>query len=419
MLAFADDSLSVPYTVGFDWGSRAVVSSTLRLETGTLPISMLDGGQMVWGKPGGYLYSQLRNITADCELTSDSALYVSFAGVHNFYPVWDYGTLSPSNTYGEYEDSNGTLHRINLSAADISAWAPALNYPYLSQTGYTVKCSFQSSPESPIYNPSIWSDTYDGSGNTFCYYNIDSDTTPATIITSARLISGRTSAEIEGLENIADQIAAQSEILSAMYGDIMAVLNSMYSRLGDIQAVLELSNTYFQSIITILENIDATTVDIYNLLASQFELLISTVNTASSDIQSAIASQTASLIAYFDNVFSGAVGDLPQKSEDLYTSIGNMTESENDYKSNASSKFEEINATFTGFTGGTLSGITLVSTLFSQVWNSLGEYSVVYSFPLLLGLCLLLIGRISKSEKTGSFKGSGGKSTDLVVRGDD
>lgn len=401
-MAFADDSVSVPYTVGFDWGSRAVNSSTLLLETGTLPISMLDSGQLIWGKPGGYLFSQLRNITAECELISDSALYVSFAGVHNFNYVYLYGTLSPNNTYGEYEDSNGTLHRINLSSSDISAWVPALNYPYLSPTGYTVKCSFEASPEFPIYNPSIWSDTYIDLGDTFCFYNIGPDTTPATIITSARLISGRTSAEIEGLENIADQIAAQSQILSAMYGDIMAVLNSMYSRLGDIQAVLELSNTYFQSIVTILQSIDATTVDIYNLLASQFELLISTVNTASSDIQSAIASQTASLIAYFDNVFSGAVGDLPQKSEDLDTSIGNMTESENDYKSNASSKFEEINSAFTGFTGGTLSGITLASTLFTQVWNALGEYSIVYSFPLLFGISLLLIGRLSKFDRAQS-----------------
>lgn len=405
LLAFADDSVSAPYSVGINYGSRSANTANLRLETGTLPISMLDGGQMLCSD-GPYLYSQLRNLTAECELTSDSALYVSFCGVSNKYPVSVYSGIGPANSWGEYIDANGSVQRLTLVNSDYSTWTPTLNYTYVSNRGFSIKCSFEASSSSPIYDPSIWLATYDdfGTGNYCVFFNSYNDTTPATIITSARLISGRTSAEIEGLENIADQIAAQSDVLSAMYGDIMAVLNSMYSRLGDIQSVLELSNTYFQTIITILQNIDATTVDIYNLLATQFELLISSINTASSDLQAAISAQTAALIAYFDTVFSGAVGDLPQKSEDLDTNIGNMSDSENEYKSNASDKFEEINSAFTGFTGGTLSGISLASTLFTQVWNAFGEYSVVFSFPLLLGIALLLVGRISKFDRSQSAR---------------
>ena len=46
---------------------------------------------------------------------------------------------------------------------------------------------------------------------------------------------------------------------------------------------------------------------------------------------------------------------------------------------------------------GVLSGFTLVLNVFSSVWSALGAYQIIFTFPLMLSIVLLIIGRISKS----------------------
>lgn len=280
------------------------------------------------------------------------------------------GDLNPNYSYGRVMrikgrigsiDSISVLHRINIAFSDAS-------YVFGSGTG-TV---YASAP-------------------------------------SVSFVSGEAS-DLDALEGIADSIAAQSEIMSAMYADIMSLLNDLYKRLGDMQAVEELTNTYFAQLIPLVNSINTNTANIYSLLQTQFQLLRTLIATESDDIQAAIEKQTQDLKAYFDAVFSGAVGDMPEKSDDLETSVGDFSSAEQDYQSNASARFDELAASFNGFSGGTLSGITLASTLFTRVWNALGEYSIVYLYPLLLGLCLLLIGRLSRL--------SGGQSSSEKHRGD-
>lgn len=229
-------------------------------------------------------------------------------------------------------------------------------------------------------------------------------------VPSISLVIGNSSSELDSLEDIADSLAAQSEVMSQYYGDVMSLLNDLYNRLGDMQSVQELTNTYFATLIPLVESIDGNTAQIHSLLQTQFQFLRTLIATESDDIQAAIAQQTEDLKAYFDTVFAGAVGDMPEKSDDLETSVGDFSSAEQDYQSNASARFDELAASFNGFSGGTLSGITLASTLFTRVWDALGEYSIVYLYPLLLGLCLLLIGRLSRL--------SGGQSSSEKHRGD-
>ena len=56
---------------------------------------------------------------------------------------------------------------------------------------------------------------------------------------------------------------------------------------------------------------------------------------------------------------------------------------------------------------GVLSGCTLVLNVFSSVWSALGAYQIIFTFPLMLSIVLLIIGRISKSagHKDSSAKG--------------
>lgn len=187
-----------------------------------------------------------------------------------------------------------------------------------------------------------------------------------------------------------------------MYGDILAVCNSIYERTGSILDAQNLTNQYFASIIPLLNNISSTTSNIYSLLSTQFSLLISTIQSESDDIQAAINSAIDRMIAYLDGAFSSSVNPaLPGTSEDINTGVDSWNQAESGYQSNASERFQSITADFSGFSGDVLSGIGLASTLFQRVWNALGSYVVLYTVPLTLSLCLLVVGRVSRSHSRG------------------
>lgn len=55
-----------------------------------------------------------------------------------------------------------------------------------------------------------------------------------------------------------------------------------------------------------------------------------------------------------------------------------------------------------------VSGFSLFSGIFMDIWRALGGAAILFTFPLLLGVALLLIGRISRSGgRSGSGKGGG------------
>lgn len=118
-------------------------------------------------------------------------------------------------------------------------------------------------------------------------------------ITSFRVISsGVSSAELGELENIASEIAASNDILNAMYGDILAVCNSIYSRLGDMLFAQQVANEYFQSIIPLIGNISTNTANIYNILGTYFDRVLAAIDNQTLTLEEAIQDAEAALELY-------------------------------------------------------------------------------------------------------------------------
>lgn len=291
------------------------------------------------------------------------------------------------------------------SDAYFTTFTPSVSY---SSPGITLSGTYTGTEESPISNLFL---DWDGS---IAYGYADyrnGNSTVDVVFTSFRVIStSAPSAELSQLQDIAKGIAESNQILSAMYGDILAVCNSIYERTGDLLTAQNLTNQYFASIIPLLNNISSTTSNIYSLLSTQFSILISTIQSESDDIQAAINAAIDRMIAYLDGAFSSSVNPaLPGTSEDINTGVDSWNQAESGYQSNASERFQSITADFSGFSGDVLSGIGLASTLFQRVWNALGSYVVLYTVPLTLSLCLLVVGRVSRSHSRG---GGSSKSKD-------
>lgn len=117
-------------------------------------------------------------------------------------------------------------------------------------------------------------------------------------VTSFRVVSSGVSADLDALEDMASQIANQSQILSQFYGDIVAVCNQIYQRLGDLQAAQEEANSLFSNVISILNITNGKLEAINMAMSTYFELLINQLKQEGIDIRTAIADAEARLELY-------------------------------------------------------------------------------------------------------------------------
>lgn len=84
---------------------------------------------------------------------------------------------------------------------------------------------------------------------------------------------------------------------------------------------------------------------------------------------------------------------------------------ESEWTGSMTSNFNALSIETFAFPSGLISAFGLITGIFNDLWNGMGEYKIAYVFPLTLGIALLLIGRISKFD--------GGQSSGKRNRGDD
>lgn len=132
------------------------------------------------------------------------------------------------------------------------------------------------------------SGNFEGSGSNRCIV----------YVFSYRVVSTASNAELDALEGMASNIAAQNQILSQFYGDIVAVCNQIYNRLGDLQAAQEEANRLFSNVISLLNTTNSKIEAINMAMSTYFELLINQLKQEGIDTRTAIADAEARLEAY-------------------------------------------------------------------------------------------------------------------------
>ena len=146
-------------------------------------------------------------------------------------------------------------------------------------------------------------------------------------VTSFRVVSSGVSADLDALEDMASEVANQSQILSQFYGDIVAVCNQIYQRLGDLQAAQEEANRLFSNVISLLNTTNGKIEAINMAMSTYFELLINQLKQEGIDTRTAIADAEARLelylkpmIDYFNELeeqTGESASTLPQHKADI------------------------------------------------------------------------------------------------------
>ena len=237
-------------------------------------------------------------------------------------------TNSTAGVSGVYLDVNGGSHAFDPS---VGTFTPTFDSSYPpAGDGLQIVAQFDvetSSTEPPIPYPiTIQRLFFDNKTHYVKTGDVEKDV--GLKITSLQVIqSSAPTAELNQLKDIAAGIAQSNQILSAMYGDILAVCNSIYERTGSILEAQQKTNELFSSIIPILNSLNTNVANIYSTLNTYFNLVIKaidnqtvTLDQSIKDAEKALETYLKPMIDYFNELektTGESASTLPSHKKDL------------------------------------------------------------------------------------------------------
>lgn len=166
---------------------------------------------------------------------------------------------------------------------------------------------------------------------------------------------------------------------------------------GNVQSIY----SALQSLLSVAKEIKIDTTDIVKLLQA--------INSSTTLLQSDVAG----IYDLLKNALADESASLDNKSKDTAEKIMQQSNGEQYWMDKNTDNFNALEFDKFSFSNGVVGALSSVGSLFSSVWNSLGDAVVIFTFPLMLGIGLVLVGRISRQQqrsKGGKVKGdSGGK----------
>lgn len=235
---------------------------------------------------------------------------------------------STAGVSGVYLDVNGGSHAFEPS---VGTFTPTFDSSYPpAGDGLQIVAQFDvetSATEPPIPYPiTIQRLFFDNKTHYVKTGDVEKDV--GLKITSLQVIqSSAPTAELNQLKDIAAGIAQSNQILSAMYGDILAVCNSIYERTGSILQAQQKTNELFSSIIPILNSLNTNVANIYSTLNTYFNLVIKaidnqtvTLDQSIKDAEKALETYLKPMIDYFNELeetTGESASTLPGHKNDL------------------------------------------------------------------------------------------------------
>ena len=314
MPCFAVDSSDPDFAAELTWSSSIRVGSTWPASAGLLQKSVsapFYGSNSAFASythsysvpsfDGNYSNGCISCFPSRFELSSADWLSGAIGLYCSFYSV--FGSGSVPGSWFAYPDSSSYqmfyidhLGAEHIGPVSISSFTPVSDGSSVSR-GYSFKASIiadQSEPVSAVGFSSKYSAQF------FSFTPVDAVTNPSVslVFPSCTVVVTSNSGELAALESMADNIAAQNQIMSQYYGQIVQVCNQIYQRLGDIQAAQEECNALFSQVINLLNTTNGKLSAINQAMSAYFEVLINQLKQEGIDTRSAIADAEARLELY-------------------------------------------------------------------------------------------------------------------------
>lgn len=160
---------------------------------------------------------------------------------------------------------------------------------------------------------------------------------------------------------------------------------------GNVQSIY----SALQSLLSIAKQIKIDTADIVKLLQS--------INSSTTLLQSDVSG----IYDLLKNALADESASLDNKSQSTAEKIMQQSNCEQFWIDKNTDNFNALDFDNFSFSNGVVGALSSVGSLFSSVWNALGDAVVIFTFPLMLGIALVLVGRISRnSQKSNGDKGN-------------
>lgn len=298
-----------------------------------------------------------------------------------FYCAWFVEYSPTTNTVSlDVSGYNRSYFTVSYSNSNSSYTAPFVSMPTSSWSTY--------------YYPNIYGNQYSSSPT----YLTNGVMIGITIPTTARMLKWSFNGYVRtGSGNCQINAIVYPVMYIAEWGDeIRDSLSSILQELLDQGRSLDSILSVLNSIYTEASKISSDTAAIRSLMVTCANKL------TSADSHLANIENTVDDIYYLlYEALSDESDDLSDEAADLGDNISQRIDSEQYWNDKNSSNYNAIGLDNFTFSSGILSGLQLVGTIFSNIWNSLGDATIPIIFSLTFGIALVVIGRIGRSSGGG------------------
>lgn len=97
--------------------------------------------------------------------------------------------------------------------------------------------------------------------------------------------------------------------------------------------------------------------------------------------------------------------EVDKKSQQLGEQIMQRVDAEQYWSDKNTETFNALDIGNFTFGDGVVGALPTVGNLFKGLWDSFGDVTLIFTFPLMLGIALVIVGRISRTSGKGSKKG--------------
>lgn len=172
--------------------------------------------------------------------------------------------------------------------------------------------------------------------------------------------------------------------------DVVNLVQSILSEVQKVNGNLTSALSVLNQILVQCEGIKADTSSIVSVLGLCKDQLV-TLNGKVDDIYTLLKDSLATESEALD-----------QKSQNVAGQIMQRVDSEQFWTDKNTENFDALDMGNWSFGDGVVGALPTVGNLFKSLWDSIGDATLIFVFPLMLGIALVIVGRLSRTSGKGS-----------------
>ena len=161
--------------------------------------------------------------------------------------------------------------------------------------------------------------------------------------------------------------------------------------------------SYLDQILTHCANMDTDLDTVIELLRSVTQYLNDLALTTDD-----IAQNVHGIYDLLKNALAEESAAVSQNAQHVGDQIMMQTDGESYWKDKNDENFKSLDISNFSFSSLLVTSLSAVGGWFANLWDSLGPVTVIFTFPLTLGIALVVVGRVARSAGKGSKSGKGG-----------